>query len=118
MGGGGTTCPLCWRVVYALDLGCDRLGSTWDDGLMDALWREVWGYEPEGGRAERVIAARDRAAADGQERRGGDRVVGDLGEGVLQRHQGTHRQVWSRLAGVVAGENGRVGRRDGRGSSF
>lgn len=105
MGGGGTTCPLCRRVVYVLDLGYDRpIHSTpmaWDEGLMDALWREVWGYEPEDGRAERAMAARDRAAVDGRERRGGGRVVGDLGEGVLQWRRRTHRQVWSRLAGVV-----------------
>jgi len=118
MGGGGTTCPLCRRVVYVLELGYDRLGSTWDDGLRDVFWREAWASEPEDGRAERVIAGRDRAAGGGRERWGGGWVAGYMREGVLQRHQGTHRQVWSRLAGVVAGENGRVGRRDGRGSSF
>jgi hypothetical protein len=123
-GGGGTTCPLCRRVVYVLDLGCDRLESTWDEGQMEPLWREVWAYEPEDGRADRVIAARDRAAAAGQERRGRDRVAGDLGEGILQWRRRTHRHVWSRLAGVVVGENGRVRTCDGllrpvrRGSSF
>jgi hypothetical protein len=125
MGGGGTTCPLCRRVVYVLDMGYVGSASmAWDEEQMDALWREVWGYESEDRRTDRVIAARDRAAAAGQEGPGGDRVVGDLGEGGLQRHQRTQRQVWSRLAGVVVGENGRVRRRDGlltpvrRGSSF
>ena len=112
IGGGGTTCPLCRRVVFVLEMEFDRLESTWDEGQMEPLRRGVWGYESGDRRADRVIAARNRAAVGGRERRGGDLVVGDMGGGGLQRHRRAHRQEWSRLAGVVVGENGRVRRRN------